>query len=104
MSYLFVWVYQLSCWRSASLYLPCVWGNINHIIRDLCGHCGSLQTVAWDSNRASSCSISAFELLAWLKTPVHLCTVDYNLMSVSQRERVPNDAVPECAGAIALHV
>lgn len=48
-------------------------GDINHVGQDLCGHCGSLQIAAWDTNRQSSCWISAFELLAWLKTPVHLC-------------------------------
>ena len=47
--------------------------DINHVDQDLCGHCGSLQTAAWDTNRLTGCWISAFELLAWLKTPVHFC-------------------------------
>lgn len=30
-------------------------GDINHKAQHLCGHCGSLQTAAWDTNRLSSC-------------------------------------------------
>lgn len=30
-------------------------GHINHTAKDLCGHRGSLQTAAWDTNRPSSC-------------------------------------------------
>lgn len=30
-------------------------GHINHAAKDLCGHRGSLQTAAWDTNRPSSC-------------------------------------------------
>lgn len=29
-------------------------GDINHVAQDLCGHCGSLQTAAWDTNKPSS--------------------------------------------------
>jgi len=47
--------------------------DINHEGLYLCGHCGSLQTAAWDTNRLSGCWISAFELLPWLKTAVQLC-------------------------------
>lgn len=47
--------------------------DINHRAQYLCGRWGSLQTAAWDTNRLTACWISAFELLPWLKTPVHLC-------------------------------
>lgn len=29
-------------------------GDINHVAQDLYGHCGSLQTAAWDTNKPSS--------------------------------------------------
>lgn len=44
---------------SLSAPCVCVW-SINHIVKDLCGHCGSLVAVSWDTNRASSCRISGF--------------------------------------------
>lgn len=53
--------------------LLCVWKDINHNCHYLCGHCGSLQAASWDTNRPSGCWINAFELLAWLKIPVHFC-------------------------------
>lgn len=59
-----------------SLSALCVW-SINHIVKDSCGHRGSSVAVSWDTNGPAVVELAASEPLAWLKTPVHLCTVNY---------------------------